>query len=333
MREDDYFSMMHNKKRYCDTMANGFHKNRNDPKSVAETINYPLTRKRHLYYDNDLQKGLGMDCYDSGAGLHYAKFGKPHSEEPWPNPWFSIYEYFRKRIADLFALDKRPNDKELNNPNTSIQDLEKFKKYKQSSIQATIARQTIVYDVSWSKAIHPTIPVVSPETQVTVGLSFLKNIGGDDSKEGTFIHVGVGEALNAGSSIPFSWLVPTHSLGFVHGNYNKVWDYRGGFIDESGDFDGFGVAYCYWPNGAAATSFTFNAADLAAAIASEGVPNLSGAIRVDYYFLINEKKGGPTRKQQRADFLKFIKETFKGENYELDQALGDAFDWIKSNGK
>ncbi len=49
MREDDYFSMMHNKKRYCDTMANGFLKDRNEPKSVAEDINYPLTRKRHLY--------------------------------------------------------------------------------------------------------------------------------------------------------------------------------------------------------------------------------------------------------------------------------------------
>ncbi len=95
MREDDYFSMMHNRKRYCDTMANGFYKNRNEPKSVAEDLNYPLTRKRHLYYDNDLQNGLGMDCYDYGFRMYDAQLGRFHAHDPLTDflPGITPYSY------------------------------------------------------------------------------------------------------------------------------------------------------------------------------------------------------------------------------------------------
>ncbi len=47
-------------------MANGFHKNRNDPKSVVEDINYPLTRKRYLYYEIGEQQITSVSGYDNG---------------------------------------------------------------------------------------------------------------------------------------------------------------------------------------------------------------------------------------------------------------------------
>lgn len=66
------------------------------------------------------------------------------------------------------------------------------------------------------------------------------------------------------------------------------------FTYYSVDFSGIGWAFCYWPGEANAVSITYNAADITALITTEGVPNASGAARLDYYFMIPQKEGDPS---------------------------------------
>ncbi|MBI1286295.1 MAG: hypothetical protein GC178_01840 [Flavobacteriales bacterium] len=292
--------------------------------------------------DNEMYASSG-NSYDYGFRIYNPRLGRFLSVDPLTNsyPWYTPYQYAANRpiaCIDMDGLEDRNYLNDLIKEGTQILLQKAWDVGTDVAYNATISlakdakdytekkvkEQTIVVDVSWSKPIHPKLSKsISPEVQVTAGVSFLRNIGGDKKKGGVLPHIGLGVGLNVGSS--GSDAVPTVSLGLVGGNFNEAGDYRGAFADYSADISGFGGAYCYWPGGADAKSITFNAGDLAAMIASEGVPNASFAGRLDYYFIIPQEEGDPSFKQQFNEFKELAKKVWHGESKEFDKVMDDAF--------
>ena len=157
-------------------------------------------------------------------------------------------------------------------------------------------------------------------------MSVTHNLGGNTDKNGVFPHIGIGLSVGAG---PLESLnIPSFSFsgGIVGRKYNEAFDYSGAFADFSGNICGFGGSFCYWPDGANATSLTLDATALAEVIFTD-TPNANASARIDWYFM-KPKKGKPDTswKSQFKKLSNFLEDVFKGDEEGLKQVMEDVKD-------
>ncbi len=276
--------------------------------------------------------------------MHDPRVGRFFAVDPLTAkyPWNSSYAFSENRVFDGVELEGLEFDSYLKRllkqgtqfvvekatdialdyaERAAVEVIKSIPKY----INKKINEQTVVVDFSVSK--EKTIisaKGVSLNVVVVGGVSGTYNIGGDNIKNGVFPHIGIGLSVGAGPTdgiLNFPSL--SGSIGLVGGNFNEAFDYSGAFADYSGNICGFGASYCYWPDGANATSLTIDGTALAETILTD-TPNASAAARIDWYFMIPEKDNPDTSWESQFNNLStFLKGVFKGDDEGFNQVIED----------
>jgi hypothetical protein len=113
-----------------------------------------------------------------------------------------------------------------------------------------------------------------------------------------------------------------YPFGIVGGNFIRAKDYTGFFTDYSASVVGIGGAYVFWPDGANATSITFNLTDFVSDISSEN-PKVEVSAILDWYFMIPDENDPSTSWDKQFDGFKTeLGKVFNGKN-EFNQAIKD----------
>lgn len=103
-------------------------------------------------------------------------------------------------------------------------------------------------------------------------------MGGNVVENGVFPHIGIGISLSAGET--YNIFPISLSGGLVGGKFEKNFDY-------SGNIDGIGLAFCYYPGGSRALSATIDINSLANAMIENH--SATASIRLDWYFMMPDE--------------------------------------------